>query len=116
LLHGFRLFKGDDPVNWYYYHTLYAKKRNELDEVPYVEIGKMITRPEFVVADLGCGENLLSNEIPNKVLAFDHVAIDENVTQSDAHEYAQHKKEIIIIVIYNDKYLKIRLNRVLSVI
>jgi len=37
----------------------------------------------MVVADLGCGENLLSKEISNKVLAFDHVAIDENVTSCD---------------------------------
>jgi len=72
-----------NPADWYYYHTLYSEKREEWDEVPYVEIGKMITRPEFIVADLGCGENLLSKEIPNKVLAFDHVAIDENVTACD---------------------------------
>jgi len=33
--------------------------------------------------NLGCGENLLSKEITNKVLAYDHVAIDENVTACD---------------------------------
>jgi len=49
-----------NPEDWYYYHTLYSEKRKEWDEIPYVEIGKMITRPEFIVADLGCGENLLT--------------------------------------------------------
>jgi len=73
----------EHPEDWYYYHELYREKRKTWDEIPYVEIAKMITRPEFIVADLGCGENLLSKEIPNRVLAFDHVAIDENVTACD---------------------------------
>ena len=72
------------PEDWYYYHTLYAEKRKAWEEVPYVEIAKLIKRKDFVVADLGCGENLLRKEIPqNKVLAFDHVAIDETVTPCD---------------------------------
>ena len=73
----------EHPEDWYYYHELYREKRKTWDEIPYVEIAKMITRPEMVVADLGCGENLLCKEIPNKVLAFDHVAIDESVTACD---------------------------------
>lgn len=72
------------PEDWYYYHTLYAEKRKSWEEIPYVEIAKLIKRKDFVVADLGCGENLLRKEIPeNKVLAFDHVAIDETVTACD---------------------------------
>ena len=72
------------PEDWYYYHTLYAEKRKAWQEVPYVEIAKLIKRKDFVVADLGCGENLLRKEIPqNKILAFDHVAIDETVTACD---------------------------------
>ncbi|MBL7870387.1 MAG: DEAD/DEAH box helicase family protein [Cyclobacteriaceae bacterium] len=72
------------PENWYYYHTLYAEKRKTWEEIPYVQIGKLIKRKDFVVADLGCGENLLRKEIPeNKVLAFDHVAIDTTVTACD---------------------------------
>ena len=54
-----------------------------MPEIPYLEIAKKITRKSFVIADLGCGENLLKNEIPNKVLAFDHVAIDDSVTACD---------------------------------
>jgi superfamily II DNA or RNA helicase len=72
------------PEDWYYYHTLYAEKRKLWEEIPYIEIAKLIKRKDFVVADLGCGENLLRKEIPdNKVLAFDHVAIDETVTACD---------------------------------
>lgn len=73
-----------NPEDWYYYHTLYAEKRKGWDEIPYVEIGKMIKRKENIVADLGCGEDLLRKEIPeNKVLSFDHIAINENVTACD---------------------------------
>ena len=32
---------------------------------------------------MGCGENLLSKEVKNKVHAFDYVAIDESVTACD---------------------------------
>ncbi len=74
----------EHPEDWYYYHTLYAEKRKTWDEIPYKEIAKLIRRKDFVVADLGCGENLLRKEIPeNKVLAFDHVAIDSTVTACD---------------------------------
>ena len=74
----------EHPEDWYYYHTLYAEKRKNWEEIPYVEIAKLIKRKDFLVADWGCGENLLQKEIPeNKVLAFDHVAIDEAVTACD---------------------------------
>ena len=74
----------EHPEDWYYYHTLYAEKRKRWEEIPYVELAKLIKRKDFIVADLGCGENLLRKEIPeNKVLAFDHVAINETVTACD---------------------------------
>ena len=74
----------EHPEEWYYYHTLYAEKRKSWEEIPFVEIAKLIKRKDFVVADLGCGENLLRKEIPeNIVLAFDHVAIDDTVTACD---------------------------------
>jgi hypothetical protein len=64
-----------DPFEWNYYHTQYREKRKEWDEIPYEEIAKKIkTREDWVVADLGCGENLLSKEINNKVHAFDYIA------------------------------------------
>jgi superfamily II DNA or RNA helicase len=74
----------ENPEEWYYYHSLYAEKRTTWSEIPYVEIAKLIKRKDFVVADLGCGENLLKNELPkNKVLSFDHIAIDDSVTECD---------------------------------
>lgn len=73
-----------DPSEWYYYHTLYSEKRKTWSEIPYLEIAKKIkVRPDWIVGDFGCGENLLSKEIPNKVNAFDHVAVDDNVTACD---------------------------------
>lgn len=73
-----------DPSEWYYYHTLYSEKRKTWLEIPYMEIAKKINvRPDWVVGDFGCGENLLSKEIKNKVHAFDHVAIDDTVYACD---------------------------------
>jgi hypothetical protein len=73
-----------NPEDWYYYHELYRNKREIWDEIPYKEIAKKITRKDFIVADLGCGENLLKDEIPeNKVLSFDYIAIDNSVTACD---------------------------------
>jgi hypothetical protein len=77
-----RLIK--DPSEWYYYHTLYSESRKSWPEIPYIEIAKKLKdRPEWIVGDFGCGENLLSKEIKNKVHAFDHVAIDNNVIACD---------------------------------
>ncbi|WP_396138641.1 helicase-related protein, partial [Flavobacterium sp.] len=77
-----RLIK--DPSEWYYYHSLYAEKRKEWSEIPYVEIAKKIKdREDWIVADLGCGENLLKKEITNKVYSFDYVGIDETVVECD---------------------------------
>ena len=73
-----------NPEEWYQYHTLYREKRQEWNEIPYEVIGKKISsRPDWVVGDFGCGENLLSKEITNKVHSFDHVAIDDNVIECD---------------------------------
>ena len=73
-----------DKTEWEYYHSLYREKRKSWNEIPYIEIAKKIKeRPEWIVADMGCGENLLSKEVSNKVHAFDYVAIDKNVIACD---------------------------------
>ena len=73
-----------NPEEWHYYHSLYAEKRKEWDEIPYIELAKKINqRADWIVADMGCGENLLAKEIPNKVYAFDMVACEEKVTACD---------------------------------
>lgn len=74
----------EDPSEWFYYHSLYSEKRKTWSEIPYMEIAKKLKgRPDWVVADFGCGENLLAGEIPCKVHAFDHVAISDDVTACD---------------------------------
>lgn len=77
-----RLQKNQDE--WYYYHTLYSEKRKTWSEIPYIEISKKIQfRPEWIVGDFGCGENLLAKEVKNKIHAFDFVAVDDSVTACD---------------------------------
>jgi ubiquinone/menaquinone biosynthesis C-methylase UbiE len=44
---------------------------------------KLEKRPDWIVGDFGCGENLMAKEIKNKVYAFDHIAIDDSVTACD---------------------------------
>ena len=92
-----RLLK--DPSEWYYYHSLYADRRKDWDEIPYLEIAKKIKeRPEWIVADMGCGENLLSKEVSNKVHAFDYVAIDKDVTACDMSSIPLADQEINAVV------------------
>tara|TARA_B110000503_G_scaffold20590_1_gene31004 strand:- start:493 stop:2004 length:1512 start_codon:yes stop_codon:yes gene_type:complete len=92
-----RLLK--DPSEWYYYHSLYADRRKDWDEIPYLEIAKKIKeRPEWIVADMGCGENLLSKEVSNKVHAFDYVAIDKDVTACDMSSIPLGNQEINAVV------------------
>lgn len=92
-----RLIK--DPSEWYYYHSLYAEKRKEWSEIPYVEIAKKIKeRPEWIVADMGCGENLLSKELTNQVHAFDYVAIDKNVIACDMSSVPLNSQEVDAVV------------------
>ena len=92
-----RLIK--DPSEWYYYHSLYAEKRKEWSEIPYIEIAKKIKeRPEWVVADMGCGENLLSKELTNQVHAFDYVAIDKNVIACDMSSVPLNSQEVDAVV------------------
>jgi len=74
----------DNPEDWYYYHTLYSKAREGWAEIPFMEFAKKLkTRPDWIVGDFGCGENLLAKEIKNKVHSFDHVAIDDSVIACD---------------------------------
>jgi ribosomal RNA-processing protein 8 len=47
---------------------------------------------------MGCGENLLSKEVTNKVHAFDYVAIDKGVTACDMSSIPLQDNEIDAIV------------------
>ena len=89
----------NNEKEWYYYHDMYKKRRGVWDEIPYLEIAKKIKeRPEWIVADMGCGENLLSKEVTNKVHAFDYVAIDKDVTACDMSSIPLQDNEIDAIV------------------
>ena len=88
-----------DKSEWEYYHTLYREKRKEWNEIPYVEISKKLKgREDWLIADLGCGENLLSKEINNKVLSFDYVGIDDSVTECDISNLPLKDNEVDVSV------------------
>ena len=90
----------NDPSEWYYYHTEYSEKRKKWTEIPYIEISKKLKeRPEWIVADMGCGENLLSKEINNKVYAFDYIAKDgEDVIACDMSNVPLNDKMVDAVV------------------
>jgi hypothetical protein len=74
----------NDPSEFYTYHRLYSQIRQSWNEIPYLVIAEKIKKnPTFIVADFGCGENLLSKEITNRIYAIDHVAIDDTVIACD---------------------------------
>ena len=84
---------------WEYYHTLYREKRKGWSEIPYVEISKKIKdRVDWVVADLGCGENLLSKEITNQVYSFDYVGIDDSVIECDISDLPLESNKVDVSV------------------
>lgn len=89
----------NNEEEWYHYHDMYKKRREVWNEIPYLEIAKKIKeRPEWIVADMGCGENLLSKEVSNKVHAFDYVAIDNDVTACDMSSIPLADQEINAVV------------------
>ena len=89
----------NNEEEWWHYHDMYKKIRKDWDEIPYLEIAKKIkVRPEWIVADMGCGENLLSKEVTNKVHSFDYVAINKDVTACDMSSIPLKDQEIDAIV------------------
>jgi ribosomal RNA-processing protein 8 len=89
-----------DKSEWYYYHKLYREKRGNWVEIPYIEISKQIKREDWIVGDFGCGENLFSKEITNKVYSFDYVAIDENVIACDI-SHVPIENEILDVAVFS---------------
>ena len=92
----------NNPKEWYTYHTLYSKARKDWPVIPYKEIAKKINRGDesLIVADLGCGEKLLSKEIKNKkILSFDLHPIDKTVTQADISNVPLIDKSVNIAVL-----------------
>ena len=73
-----------DPSEWYLYHTLYRKARTTWPEQPYERVANRLrSRPDWVVGDFGCGECLLEDALPNRVIGLDHVAVRDSVKVCD---------------------------------
>lgn len=89
----------NNPTEFYEYHKEYSECRKNWNVIPYLVIAEKISkRPDFIVADLGCGENLLSKEIKNKVHPFDHISVDNQVTQCDMANLPLDKQSVDIAV------------------
>lgn len=73
----------ENPSDWFEYHKARHESMKTWDEIPYEYIAKKIKNKNRIVADFGCGENLMKTLISNKVYSFDHVAIDDSVIACD---------------------------------
>jgi len=82
--HRFHKDITQNPTEWFEYHKARRESMKTWGEIPYEYIASKIKNKNRVVADFGCGENLMKNCIPhNKVYSFDHVAIDDSVIACD---------------------------------
>ena len=73
-----------NPKEFFEYHRARHDSMQTWDEIPYEYIASKIKNKNSVVADFGCGENLMRNFIPhNKVYSFDHIAFDNSVIACD---------------------------------
>ncbi len=80
----FHIEISENPESWFEYHKARHENMQTWEEIPYEYIATKIKNKNRVVADFGCGENLMRTFIPNnKVYSFDHVAIDETVIACD---------------------------------
>jgi hypothetical protein len=75
----------DDPTEWYHYHTLYRKQREDWNEIPIDKIASELRQcsANWIIGDFGCGEGYLSTQFPGRVISFDHVAITDDVIACD---------------------------------
>jgi superfamily II DNA or RNA helicase len=74
-----------DPSEWKEYHNLYSDARKEWPEIPVNEIAEQLkSNLNYRIADLGCGECLLSDLLPkHNIQGYDHVAFDSRVISAD---------------------------------
>lgn len=87
--------------HWEYYHQLYQEKRSQWNEIPAYKIAeKLKSRTDYIIADMGCGELLLSNELPNhkKIHSFDHVALDDRAVSCDISKTPLKNKSVDAVV------------------
>lgn len=82
--HRFHTEITERPEDWFEYHRARRESMQTWNEIPYEYIASKIKNKNRVVADFGCGENLMKTFIPNnKVYSFDHIAIDDTVIACD---------------------------------
>gem|GEM_PF-6322238 len=82
--HRFHTEITEHPEDWFEYHRARHESMQTWGEIPYEHIASKIKNRNRVVADFGCGENMMKTFIPNnKVYSFDHVAIDDSVIACD---------------------------------
>lgn len=80
-----------DKNSWFHYHSLRKESMKDWEEIPYIKIADKITEVSDVVVDFGCGMNELKLYIPkNKVISFDHVAIDNSVIACDMRDISMY--------------------------
>jgi hypothetical protein len=74
-----------EPKRWREYHRYLGTLRETWSEIPALKIAeKIMPRQDWVVADFGCGEAMLSKALANhEVHSYDHVAVDNTVTACD---------------------------------
>jgi hypothetical protein len=77
-----------NPEEWANYHTLYSQARHDWSLVPFEDLGKELMRGSrnLVVADFGCGEDLLGKQMRGlgfRFHSFDHIAYTDDVTEVD---------------------------------
>ena len=72
------------PGEWFEYHKARHESMKTWNEIPYEYIASKIKNKNRVVADFGCGENMMRTFIPdNEVYSLDHIAIDDTVIACD---------------------------------
>lgn len=82
--HRFHIEITENPQDWFDYHRARRDSMQTWNEIPYEYIASKIKNKNRIVADFGCGENLMRTFIPNnKVYSFDHIAIDNTVIACD---------------------------------
>jgi superfamily II DNA or RNA helicase len=80
----------NNPDSWFKYHSLRRESMKDWSEIPYEYISTKIKNKNHKVVDFGCGENLFKNFIPNEVISFDHIAIDETVIACDMSDVSNY--------------------------
>jgi SAM-dependent methyltransferase len=75
-----------DPKEWDEYHRQYREARKSWPIIPFDEIINRIKQlsPRLLIGDFGCGEaKILEKFGIDRVFSFDHIAINNNVTDCD---------------------------------